>query len=328
MVNLVSHEEKKFREWESKVKRALKDKNYGLRYACERLIDWSNRIKKIDSTYYANNIRDIKFSLVSKALPIIYNNYNKYLLDSKRHGKYTKTRQKKIMSFIYNFTTYLIPLAKEINGKDFLTNKIRGFIKECLPDIMFDLTKIEDYQIDSLLDLLYEALDLGISNVSQVSKKVETEIIDRQLVGETVRDLEGESITVEFKDKMPENIQKLAKEIAAFASTEGGRIYLGVNDDGDITGVDEKESFDRFQQRIAGITSNAIRPSLLVTVELFKVGEKKIIQIKVPKGSEPVYYVRNIPYIRDLTTSRPATPLEVKNLHLLHFIDYLQSSVR
>ncbi|MFB0545113.1 MAG: helix-turn-helix domain-containing protein [Asgard group archaeon] len=98
---------------------------------------------------------------------------------------------------------------------------------------------------------------------------------------------------------------------------------------GEIFGVDEEEivSYDEFQQRIAGITSQTIRPSILVRVEQYWVGDKMIIQIIVPKGSEPVYYVRNIPYIRALTTSRPAAPLEVKTLHMQHFIGYLRNAV-
>lgn len=46
----------------------------------------------------------------------------------------------------------------------------------------------------------------------------------------------GENSGVEFKrdDIRPE---QLAKEIVAFANVQGGRIFLGVADDGDLTGL-------------------------------------------------------------------------------------------
>ena len=105
---------------------------------------------------------------------------------------------------------------------------------------------------------------------------------------------------------------------------------MGVDDNGEITGVNEEKliSFDRFQQRIAGITTEAIKPSISVKLDRYQVGNKTIIQINVPKGPEPAYYVDNIPFIRVLTTSRPATPLDVKNLHLRYFLDYLKNSAR
>ena len=44
-----------------------------------------------------------------------------------------------------------------------------------------------------------------------------------------------ESATVEFKR---EYINDLYKEVIAFVNTSGGTIYVGINDDGSICGVD------------------------------------------------------------------------------------------
>jgi hypothetical protein len=329
VVNLSFHEERKFKEWAAKLENALSSKSHQLRYCCDRLVHWSNRIEELNPGYYLNNIRGVEFSLISRALPGIFDDYNQYLLDSKRHGKYTKVRQKKIMSFVYPFTSFLIPLAEEVGDNDFLKDKIKRFMKGYLPDILFDLSNIDEYQMEALLRFLSKARDLEVPDAAPAIAKVETEILNRHLVERASRDLEGESIQVEFKEELPDNIQKLAKELAAFASTEGGRIYLGVDDDGRIAGINEAEiiSYDKFQQRIAGITTNIIRPAISVMVQQYRVGDKMILQINVPKGSEPVYYVRNVPYVRVLTTTRPATPFEVKALHLQHFIDHLRNSV-
>jgi len=47
----------------------------------------------------------------------------------------------------------------------------------------------------------------------------------------------GEGISLEFKRRVPQP-ERIAKEIVALANTNGGRIVLGVNDDGSIQGID------------------------------------------------------------------------------------------
>ena len=44
-----------------------------------------------------------------------------------------------------------------------------------------------------------------------------------------------ESATVEFKR---EYINDLYKEVIAFVNTSGGTIYVGINDDGSVCGID------------------------------------------------------------------------------------------
>jgi len=47
---------------------------------------------------------------------------------------------------------------------------------------------------------------------------------------------QGESETVEFKRKI-RHPEKVIKELVAFANTNGGYLFIGVSDDGEITGV-------------------------------------------------------------------------------------------
>ena len=44
-----------------------------------------------------------------------------------------------------------------------------------------------------------------------------------------------ESTTVEYKREYIDNI---VYAVVAFANTEGGRLYIGLNDDGSVFGVD------------------------------------------------------------------------------------------
>jgi hypothetical protein len=132
---------------------------------------------------------------------------------------------------------------------------------------------------------------------------------------------EGESQRVEFKEKIPDTVRELAKVIASFATSNTGTIYIGVDDLGNIVGLDGLDNTrgkDEFQQRILGI-SNMVQPAVRVSIDFLKKNSKNIARIIVPKGSEPVYYVGGIPYLRDLSSSRKATAIEVKELHQKYF---------
>ncbi len=50
----------------------------------------------------------------------------------------------------------------------------------------------------------------------------------------------GEGPTLEFKQRTPEP-PRLAKEIIAFANTDGGRLIIGIDDDGNVVGVKDAE---------------------------------------------------------------------------------------
>lgn len=121
----------------------------------------------------------------------------------------------------------------------------------------------------------------------------------------------GEGQSCEFKEDFPAQAHELAKEVAAFATSGGGLILLGVDDDGNVIGLDEANR-DKLYHRAQNIASE-VQPSVNCDVALC-FDEKFIIVITVRDDqSEPVFYYDYRPYIRDGRTSRPATPKEVKD---------------
>lgn len=50
----------------------------------------------------------------------------------------------------------------------------------------------------------------------------------------------NESITIEFKEAHNKLPKSLYDTVCSFSNRQGGNIYLGVSDEGDITGVDPK----------------------------------------------------------------------------------------
>ena len=93
---------------------------------------------------------------------------------------------------------------------------------------------------------------------------------------------EKESLTVEFKsDRKKLSDDVLIDAVVAFANTEGGDIYLGVEDDGSITGLhkDHKDS-----TRVAAFIANRTVPPVSVRVEVIQEETADVLKISVPKS--------------------------------------------
>lgn len=135
-----------------------------------------------------------------------------------------------------------------------------------------------------------------------------------------LRDM-GEGQQLEYMGQYPENGRELAKEIAAFASSDGGMILIGVEDDGALSGVPRATEMairDSLCRRLEGLCHGAVTPSITPLVRWAIEGDKAVLAVSVPEGTEPVYYANGIPYVRHLSSSRPAAPHEVVRLVLDH----------
>lgn len=124
----------------------------------------------------------------------------------------------------------------------------------------------------------------------------------------------GESQDMEYKVDFPENTRDLGKEIAAFASSNSGTILIGVSDSGDLVGLPScktPEGRDQIIQRLEGISKGTVKPAITPIARFAVEGDAIVLVLTVPKGTQPVYYSSNIPYVRHLTEARPAEPHEV-----------------
>jgi predicted HTH transcriptional regulator len=130
---------------------------------------------------------------------------------------------------------------------------------------------------------------------------------------------QGEGEQLEFKVDFPPQAHDLAAEIAAFASSGGGVILIGVSDDGSLSSVPWADALarDGAAQRAHGI-ARSVRPDVKVKVRFAVEGGQSVLCIVIPPQSEPVYYSDGRPYIRDDRVSRRATPEEVKQLVWRH----------
>jgi len=111
----------------------------------------------------------------------------------------------------------------------------------------------------------------------------------------------GENQDLDYMESFPQNVRELAKEIAAFATSNPGTILIGVSDTGDLVGLEDAltiEGRDTLLRRIEGICRGTIKPSITPTLKFAYEDEKVVLVIIIPKGSQPVYYSNHIPYIR------------------------------
>ena len=130
----------------------------------------------------------------------------------------------------------------------------------------------------------------------------------------------GETQTIEFKSRFPANARDLAKEVAAFASTDGGTVLLGVEDNANVVGLDGiRSDVERkaLRERIEGLCAQSIVPPVQVSIEYVRFDDLQIVLIEVPSSVDEIHYVSGRPYIRSMSISRVATPQEVKEKILL-----------
>ena len=89
-----------------------------------------------------------------------------------------------------------------------------------------------------------------------------------------------ETLTIEFKSDIDCLDEKeLVSEIVGMTNTEGGVLYLGVEDNGDITGVHKKH---KDPNGAMALIANKTVPSLSVRAEIIEEKGREILQIQIP----------------------------------------------
>ncbi len=127
-----------------------------------------------------------------------------------------------------------------------------------------------------------------------------------------------ESLTVEFKREYSESVKKT---IVAFANTDGGTLYIGVEDDGTVVGVSD-ENIDATQLKITTCIRNAIRPdvSVFTSCRVEEMGQKKVVVVQVQLGTARPYYLEGKGirpegvFIRQGASSNPASETAIFNM--------------
>ena len=98
-----------------------------------------------------------------------------------------------------------------------------------------------------------------------------------------------ESSTLELKQIIVPDIKK---EIIAFANSNGGTIYVGIADNGDIIGL---EDTDQAMLQVTSMVHDAIKPdvTMFVDLDIIELEQKSVLKITVQKGTHAPYYLQS-----------------------------------
>lgn len=84
--------------------------------------------------------------------------------------------------------------------------------------------------------------------------------------------------------------KEIKKEIIAFANTNGGKIFIGVNDNGKVNGIINP---DEVIQALTGMINEGIKPSLVeyTKIKVEQYDEKDVVVIDIQSGPNKPYYI-------------------------------------
>lgn len=158
------------------------------------------------------------------------------------------------------------------------------------------------------------------------------------------RDLaNGEGARVEFKPYLLGKDDKEAEVLAsvvAFANTDGGRVYLGVRNDGVPEGAaalgraikgEGLEAEGKYRKQIEGLVRERLKPVPRFAVEFIQVHDARVLVITIDEGDDKPYCTKdgNHVFIRkgasnmrpDPKTEMPGANKESNGLQLVRGFD-------
>ena len=125
-----------------------------------------------------------------------------------------------------------------------------------------------------------------------------------------------ESETVELKEVVVDDIKK---EIIAFANCDGGKLYIGVRDDGTVIGLDNADSVSL---QISNMVRDAIKPDITMFLHYETIVEngKNVVVVDIQRGTDRPYYLAKKGmrpegvYVRQGYSSVPATDTAIRRM--------------
>ncbi len=125
-----------------------------------------------------------------------------------------------------------------------------------------------------------------------------------------------ESQSIELKLEYTDEVKRT---VIAFANGEGGVVYIGVTDGGDVVGV---QNTDDVCQKVTSSCRNAIKPDITMFLRVcpVMVDGKSIVKIEVGRGTDAPYYLADKGmkpsgvFIRVGTSTVQASEAHIRNM--------------
>ncbi len=91
----------------------------------------------------------------------------------------------------------------------------------------------------------------------------------------------GENQQLDFKFEISDS-KKIARSLVAFANTDGGKLLVGVKDNGAIAGVRSDEEY----HMVEAAAQLYCKPEVKFTTREWNIGGKKVLEVNVPRSLE------------------------------------------
>lgn len=214
------------------------------------------------------------------------------------------------------------------NIKNTTFNKFITFTEHLADQGYLELKKQENVILISKIN--YDKLIKKEKPITK--KKVNKSISWKEIISK------GESDKVELKsslrydyhqDKVNKELEFIiAKNIAAFLNTEGGKLFIGIDDNGIILGIKKdyntlkKKNRDGFKLRLVELINNNLGKEFNVpkylSIKIDEIDNKDICLIEISKSRKPVYLKGDI-YIRTAVSTEKLNSKEAYEYIESHF---------
>jgi hypothetical protein len=171
---------------------------------------------------------------------------------------------------------------------------------QCIPEdeALWELERFEDF-LQARRQTLARNLNQFLEGITE-TKEVEVPASLEELIEE------GENDSLEFKSSLRWDYRQcevnkkledvIIKSVAAFANGEGGTLLIGVDDDGNVLGLDNdyaalKADKDKFELHLRNLFNNQFGvafTSKSIKVAFPEMGESEICQVDVERAGEPM----------------------------------------
>jgi len=132
----------------------------------------------------------------------------------------------------------------------------------------------------------------------------------------------GEDSSTQFKKNIT-SADSLAADMVAFSNGAGGKILIGINDDGSVSGL-SSEDVRRINQLISNTASQHVQPAINPVTKNIKTANGLVMLVDVPSGINKPYQDKNgVFWVKSGADKRKATSREeiqriFQKAHLLH----------
>ncbi len=92
---------------------------------------------------------------------------------------------------------------------------------------------------------------------------------------------QGEGLHLDFKFEISD-MAKIARSLVAFANTDGGKLLIGVKDNGTIKGVKSEEEY----YMIDNAATHFCKPAVNFSSKEWSIRGKKVLEISIPASSK------------------------------------------